>query len=184
MTGELVYRVRNAFAKHPILVAKAGKIDTSKGKVWIEIKFPDATPPEYEQPGIELLEDGTLRKATRPVDSTIHHRLTRLFYPKEAAKALYNNTTSKLRSSWKGFKVYMGWSPESKTETVQELVQRISANPRSSANPTTSVTPSPFPTSATPTQQPGASPSVASVDGATKDLDRVTIDPKKFTLDL
>jgi len=182
--GELVYRVRNAFAKHPILVAKAGKIDTSKGKVWIEVKFPDTTPNEYEQPGIELLEDGTLRKATRPVDSTVHHRLNRLFYPKEAAKAMYNSTTSKLGSSWKGFKVYMGWSPESKTETVQELVQRISANPRSSANPTTSVTSRPFSTSATPTQQPGASPSVAPVDGATKDLDRVTIDPKKFTLDL
>jgi hypothetical protein len=184
LTAELVSRVRTFFANHPIVVAKAGKIDISKGKVWLEFKFPDTTPDEYERPGIELLEDGSWRKATRPVDTTAHHRLNRLLYPKEAAKALYNTTTNKVGSSWKGFKVYMGWSQESKTETVQELVQRIAANPRSSANPTTSVTQVPFSTSATDTQQPGASPSVAPVDGATKDLDRIQMDPKKLTLDL
>lgn len=176
--------IRNLFAKSPQYVAKAGKIDTNKGNMWVEFKFPDAAPDEYERPGIELTEDLEWRKATRPVEAAHHHRLNRILYPKEVANALYQDTTKKAGRVWKDFKIYMGWSQESKTEAVQQLVQRIAANPQSSANRTTSLTPSPFSTSAKDTQQPGTPPSAAPMDGPAKDLGFVLPDPKKLTLDL
>jgi hypothetical protein len=177
--------LRNLFAKSPPYVAKAGKIDTDKGNMWIEFKFPDTAPDEYERPGIELTEDLEWRKATRPVEAPHHHRLNRILYPKEAANALYHDTTKKAGRAWEDFKIYMGWSQESKTEAVQQLVQRIAANPQSSVNKTTSIIPSPFSTSAKDTQQPGVPPSAAPVDAPAKDLNGLLLpDPKKLTLDL
>jgi hypothetical protein len=79
----------------------------------------------------------------------------------------------------------MGWSQESKTEAVQQLVQRIAANPQSSVNKTTSILPAPFSTSAKDTQQSGVPPAAAPVDGPAKDLNGILLpDPKKLTLDL
>lgn len=176
--------VRNAVARSPVLVARVGKIDMSKGLTWIDFKFPDTTPDEYERPGIELVEDLSWRKTTRPVESAHHHRLNRLLYPKEAANALYKDTSNKAGRAWKDFKIYMGWDQESKTETVQQLVQRIGANPRSSANQMTSVTANPLSTSAKDSQQPGVPPSAAPIDGPAKDLGLALPDPKKMTLDL
>jgi hypothetical protein len=156
--------------------------------MWIEFKFPDGPPIEYERPGIELTEDLEWRKATRPVEDIDHQRLNRILFPTEVANALYQDTTKKAAKSWKYLKIYMGWDEESKTETIQQLVQRIGANPRSSPNavaPSASTTPSALSTSpAKDTQQPGASPSIAPVDGPAKDLGFILPDPKKMTLDL
>ncbi|KAG9188813.1 hypothetical protein G6011_07518 [Alternaria panax] len=186
--GELASMIRNLFAKTPSYVATAGKIDTNKGNMWIEFKFLDTTPPEFERPGIELTEDLEWRKATRPVETSHHIRLNRILYPKPAAEALYQDTKRKIGRTWKEFKIYMGWSQESQTETVQQLVKRVSTNPQSSVNKTTSITPNPFSTPASDTQQPGTttpSSTVAPVDGPAKELNGILLpDPKKLTLDL
>ena len=182
--GELVNSLRSALAKNPHWVRKLGKIDTSKGNTWLEFKFPDGPPLEYERPGIELTENLEWRKATRPVEFTHHNRLTRLLYPKEVADALYNDTTKKAKGVWKDFQVYMGWHQDSKTDTVQQLVQRIAANPQSSASQPTITTPDPTSASSTDSQQSIISPSSAPVDGPPKDMGFVLPDPKKMTLDL
>ncbi|KAH8629981.1 hypothetical protein IG631_14558 [Alternaria alternata] len=184
--GELVLITRQTFAQSPPFVAKVGKIDLHKGKTWVEFRFPDTMPDEYERPGIELTEDLEWRRATRPVEPSHHLRLERVLYPKEAAKALYQDTSKKAGRAWKDFKIYMGWSQESQTEAVQQLVKRISANPQSTLNKTTSMNPDPFSTSAKDTQQSSTTPSSAApVDGPAKDLNGILLpDPKKLMLDL
>lgn len=183
---ELVLITRQTFAQSPPFVAKVGKIDLHKGKTWVEFRFPDTMPDEYERPGIELTEDLEWRRATRPVEPSHHLRLERVLYPKEAAKALYQDTSKKAGRAWKDFKIYMGWSQESQTEAVQQLVKRISANPQSTLNKTTSMNPDPFSTSAKDTQQSSTTPSSAApVDGPAKDLNGILLpDPKKLMLDL
>ncbi|KAE8833007.1 hypothetical protein PTNB73_09592 [Pyrenophora teres f. teres] len=182
--GDLVSSLRGALAKNPNWVRRLGKVDTSKGKTWLEFKFPDGPPIEYERPGIELTENLEWRKATRPVNSNHHDHLKRLLYPKEVANALYNDTSNKAKGLWKGFQVYMGWHQESKTDTVQQLVQRIAANPQSSASQPTTTTLDPASTSSTDSQQPSITPSSAPIDGSPKDLGFVLPEPKKLTLDL
>jgi hypothetical protein len=171
-------------AQSPPYKVRLGKIDTTKGKMWIEFKFPDGPPIEFERPGIELTEGLEWRKATRPVEDIHHQRLNRILFPTEVANALYQDTTKKADKTWKDFKVYMGWAQESKAETVQQIVQRIDAIGKSTSNAATpSTTPNPLAeSSAKDTQQP-ATPPAAPVDGlAEKGF--VLPDPKKMTLDL
>lgn len=174
--------VRNNAEKKTLYTSRLGKIDTSRGMSWVEIQFPNGPPVEYERPGIELTENLQWRKATRPVEDAHHRRLERVLYPKEATDALYKDTTRKAEKAWKNFKIYMGWDQESKSETVQELFQRISTN-RQPTGESTSIAPNTFSASANDTQRPGASPSPAPVDGPASigfDLP----DPKSMTLDL
>jgi hypothetical protein len=175
--------VRTRVAKTPQLVAKIGNVDTKKGNLWVEFNFPDGPPLEYERPGIELTEDLEWRKATRPVEAVHHHRLNKILAPTAVASAVYKDTTRRAAKSWKTMKVYMGWDQESQTETVQQLVQRISANPRSSVTSAVPSSTNPFsPTSAKDTQSPAASPAPA--DEPTKDIGIILPDPKSMTLDL
>ncbi|KAJ4372220.1 hypothetical protein N0V83_003994 [Neocucurbitaria cava] len=186
--GQLVGMIRDLVAKDPKNVLMLGKIDKSKGKVWIEFQFPDGPPLEYERPGIELTEDLEWRKATRPVEDIHHIHLKRLLFPTEAATALYQDTKRKAELIWRGFKAYIGWEEKYEPETVQQLVQRIGASPSSTsppAKPMKPAVPNPSPvTPATDTQQPSVSPSVAPADGPAKDVGFVLPDPKKLTLDL
>jgi hypothetical protein len=57
--------MRNFAQKNPTWTARLGPINTKKGKQWIELKFPDGPPVEYERPGLELTEDLEWRKTTR-----------------------------------------------------------------------------------------------------------------------
>jgi hypothetical protein len=174
--------VRTSAQLKTLFISRIGQVDATKGKSWIEFQFPNGPPLEYERPGIELTESLEWRKATRPVEDVHHRRLNRVLYPKEAAGALYKDTTRKAGKAWKNFKIYMGWDQESKAETVQEIFQRISANPQS-AGQTTSTAPNPFSASANDTQQPGASPSATPIDGPTN-ISFALPDPKSMTLDL
>ncbi|KAF1839972.1 uncharacterized protein K460DRAFT_371935 [Cucurbitaria berberidis CBS 394.84] len=186
--GELATLIRDLAAKNPQYVARLGKIDTSKGKLWIEFKFPDGPPVEYERPGFELTEDLEWRKATRPVEDIHHQRLNKVLFPTEVANALYQDTKRKVEISWRDFRAYLGWEQKSEPDTVQQLVQRIGASPPSPSSRTVSTStasPNPLPTSpVNETQQPTTSPSAAPADGLAKDLGFVLPDPKKLTLDL
>ncbi|KAH7399304.1 hypothetical protein BKA66DRAFT_545469 [Pyrenochaeta sp. MPI-SDFR-AT-0127] len=185
---ELVATIRSSAAKNPGYIARYGQVDTSKGGFWLEVKFPDGPPVEYERPGIELTEDLEWRKATRLVEEAHHHRLTKAFLPKEVAVALYEDTKRKARISWKDFRVYMGWDEKSEPDTAQQLIQRIGVHPPSaptSTAPSNNATPnSPSTSPANDTQRTASSPSTAPVDGLAKDLGLVLPDPKKLTMDL
>lgn len=187
--SELTVLVRNLAAKSPTYVARLGKVDTSKGKVWIEFKFPDGPPIEYERPGFELTEGLEWRKATRPIEEVNRHRLNRLLYPKEATIALYEDTKRKATQSWKTWKAYIGWEENPEPETVQQLMQRIGANPRSIPTPIVpsaeSAGTSPASTSPANETQPAApTRQAARTDSPLKDLMFVLPDPKKAILDL
>ncbi|KAF1941612.1 hypothetical protein EJ02DRAFT_404155 [Clathrospora elynae] len=185
--GELATCIRALAAKSPQYVARLGKVDVEKGKAWVEFKFPDGPPVEYERPGLALTDDLEWRKASRPVENSHHHRLNKALYPTEVANALYQDTKRKTIQSWKHFRVYMGWDEESKSDTVKDLIQRIGANPPSSSPASPPANPTPGALSASPakdTQQPAASPSAAPVDGPANALGFILPDPKKMTLDL
>lgn len=169
--------VRNNLARNPRYVAQVGNVDTSKGQVWVQFKFPDGPPVEYERPGVELTEDLEWRKATRPVEGAHHHRLTRVLRPTEAASALYAETKQKafiywtyFGISWKDFKVYIGWEEKSELNELQKLVRDYCAIP--STVPTTNDA-TPNNASNVPakdTQQTASYPPKLAVDGLAKDL--------------
>tara|TARA_R110002003_G_scaffold59_8_gene5276 strand:- start:2911 stop:3669 length:759 start_codon:yes stop_codon:yes gene_type:complete len=177
--------VRKIAQQNPSYVARLGKIDTSKGKVWIELKFPDGPPQEYERPGIELTEDLQWRRATRPVDPMHHVRLNRLLVPTEASNALYQDTKRKAALSWKSFRTYMGWEEKSEPDTVQSVVQRVLANPPPAPGSGVSVTPAATDAQSSPaaeTKSPAQTTS--SLGSHAKALGFVLPEPKQLTLDL
>lgn len=183
---ELVNLVRTACSS-PAYVAKIGEVDHKKGRAWIEFKFPDGPPPEYERPGYELTEDLEWRKTTRDVEPAHHHKLNKVLYPTAAAGALYEDTKRKAERSWNEFAVYMGWAEKTEALTVQQMLQQVgSASPPASpvVPPATAAPASPF-GAALPgaTQQPARQPSPPAA-GTGKDLGIALPDAKALTLDL
>lgn len=186
---ELKSMIRTQFQKNPTWKARLGNIDVNKGRAWIEIKFPDGPPIEYERPGIELTEDLEWRKATRTVEDLHHHRINRLLYPKDISTALYQDTKQKLQLSWKNFASYVGFGGNPEAETVQSVVQRVLANPPSpgvTINPDTTpgaLTPNP-PESKAPSDSKQAAQATSSVSSRSSEVGFVLPDPKTLTLDL
>jgi hypothetical protein len=186
---ELVNMVRTACSS-PAYQAKIGDVDHKKGRAWIEFKFPDGPPPEYERPGYELTEDLEWRKTTRDVEPIHHHKLNKVLYPTAAAGALYEDTKRKAERSWKDLAVYMGWAEKTEAITVQQMVQQI-GNP-SPPTPTGPIVPPTAAASASPfgaalpgaTQQSGGQASPPAT-GSGKDLAGIALpDAKALTLDL
>ncbi|KAF1932042.1 uncharacterized protein M421DRAFT_55160 [Didymella exigua CBS 183.55] len=181
---ELVTMVRTS----PGLKEKLGEIDHKRGRAWIEFRFPEGPPPEYERPGYELTEDLEWRKTTRDVEPMHHHRLKKLLYPTAAAGAVYEDTKKKAVRSWNEFEVYMGWAEKTTVPTVQQTIQQVgnTTPPPSPATPPGTAAPaSPF-GAALPgaTQQPAGQPSPPAA-GTGKDLASITLpDAKALTLDL
>lgn len=156
--------------------------------MWVEFRFPDGPPTEYERPGFELTEELQWRRATRPVEEAHHRRLNRILYPTEATHALYNDTKRKAAQSWKAMKVYMRWEDAPATESMEQFIQRINQQRLASSgsgDPSTGAMPSPMsPSSAKDASQPVATPPTEPVDGTAKDLGFVLPDPKKLTMNL
>ncbi|KAF2855466.1 hypothetical protein T440DRAFT_504123 [Plenodomus tracheiphilus IPT5] len=186
--GELVSLVRSTVAQVPQWGGKLGKIDTSKGKVWVEIKFPDSLPVEYERPGIALTEELEWVKATRPVEAAHHQRLERLLQPTHSASALYQDAKRRTSQSWQDLKAYFGWNQKAATPSTSLVLPPVGAMPLPSPSPSassTGTTTKPAATSqANDTQPPTISPSHVPVDGPTSSLSLLLPDPKKVTMDL
>lgn len=184
--AELVKIVRETMTKVSWCEARIGKVDLGKGKIWVEVTFPDGPPVEFERPGIELTEDLQWRKATRPVEEAHHRRIEKLLYPTVAANALYDDTLRKGAQTWKIFKTYIGWQEQTKAETTEDLARRWAA-----ASPFTKVDLGP---SRTPTTTPGSPASANETQRAAASSSQSTSesllgtfalpDPKKVTLDL
>lgn len=143
-TDEFTTLNREVAEKHPVF-KKIGKIDKKKGKVWIEFSFPDGPPIEYERPGIELTDELVWRQATRPVEDTHHQRLSKLITPTAASNAVLKDTMRRVDSTWRTFRVYMGWDdkPNSMQHTFQQILVNPttpSSTPEAQSSPTSSAT--------------------------------------------
>jgi hypothetical protein len=181
-TDELSALIRSIAKKNPGYAARLGTIDASKGKAWIEVKFPDGPPIEYERPGIELTEDLEWRKATRPVEELHHQRLAKLLYPSAVSTAIYQDTKRKAAVSWRSFQSYLGWEVKAEPTTVKQVIQKVLADPAAPSPPGTSAAPaaSDSTASAAPdNKQPAETDSPLA-----KDVGFALPDPKKLTLDL
>ncbi|KAH3945540.1 hypothetical protein HBI81_083440 [Parastagonospora nodorum] len=191
--NELIFMMRNMAEKNTGWTSRLGKIDTSKGKAWIELKFPDGPPPRYEQPGLALTGDLEWRKATHPVEDLHHQRLNKLLFPSVVSNALYADLKQKALLSWKSFKLSVGLEQNPKPRptpvpgSIQDEVAKFVA--RGEKKPeTTGVSATPAASS------PPAAPAVNSTDAAdpasslssqqAKELGLNLPDPKNFTLDL
>lgn len=177
--------IRQLAQKNPSYVARLGKIDASKGNMWVEFRFPDGPPTEYERPGVELTEHLEWRKATRPVQDMHHQRLSKLLYPTEASTALYQDTKRRLLVSWNTIKSCVGWEDRSQPDTVQQVFQRALANsPPPPGTDASSVPPPTDKSASTISESSPSASSASSLDNSAKDLGFVLPDPKKLTLDL
>ncbi|KAF2118124.1 hypothetical protein BDV96DRAFT_569283 [Lophiotrema nucula] len=107
--GELISLVRDLAARNPHYMMRIGKIDPEKGAIWVEVKFPDGPPIEFERPGIEITEDLDFRWSTRPVHEVHHKRIGKLLMPTTAAHSLYLDTKTKVWKQWYDFKQFVGW---------------------------------------------------------------------------
>ena len=183
--GELVASLRDTISKSPAYVARLGNIDPNKGKVLIDLKFPDGPPPEYERPGIELTEELEWRKATRPVEHAHHQRLDQLLYPTGASTAIYQDTKRRVSLTWNSLKTYMGWEGTPQAGTAQDVVQRVFANPPvTTSSGASTPTPSPAPSSPTKEVSQQSTASASPGETRTKDAGFMLPDPKSLTLDL
>ncbi|KAF1975223.1 hypothetical protein BU23DRAFT_552630 [Bimuria novae-zelandiae CBS 107.79] len=131
---ELITTVRDLATKNAHIKMHLGKIDTTKGKVWIEVKFPDGPPLEYEQPGIELTEDLTIRKTTRPVHEMHHKRLARVLMPTGVMNSVYYDMKRRMFASWQDFKRYTGL--EETRPTAQSVIKGLPLPPAVPVSPT------------------------------------------------
>ncbi|KAF2730050.1 hypothetical protein EJ04DRAFT_515500 [Polyplosphaeria fusca] len=125
--GKLVAMVREMAARSPGYTARLGKINTNKGGIWIEVRFPDGPPIEYERPGYEITDDLELRKSTRPVEAVHHRRLNNLLVPTATAKAFYVDTKEKAGRQWQELRKYLGWQEQEKDVKVSITILEPSA---------------------------------------------------------
>ena len=180
---DLVNIIRNQ-CSDPEYAAIIGPVDHSKGRIWIEFKFPEGPPPEFERPGYILTENLEWRKTTQDVDPRHHVRITRLLQPSAAATALYQDTKRKVGRTWNNLSVYMGWTEKIETPTVQQMMQQTKSPSTPSSSAVSSTSASPF--NASPpgaSQQPAAQSPSPGAD-AEKELGFALPDPKSLTLDL
>lgn len=180
---ELINLVRTSCSS-PAYIAKIGEVDPKRGRAWIEFKYPDGPPPEFERPGYELTEDLEWRQTTRDVEPAHHHRITNLLSPTAAAAALYEDTKRKAGRSWNTFAAYIGWADQPEHLTVQQIIQQATntrppSSPSSSSTATASTTTSPFTTT-----PPTSSNSSNDKPPEEKALTIALPDPKTLTLDL
>ncbi|KAH7087070.1 hypothetical protein FB567DRAFT_496750 [Paraphoma chrysanthemicola] len=183
--NELVSMMRTMAQRTPGYEVRIGKVDTSKGNKWVEVKFPDGPPREYERPGIELTEDLEWRRATRPVEPIHHARLSRVLFPTEVSNALYQDTKRKAELSWRSFRSYIGWEETSEPATVQTVVQKAVANAPSPSAPGVQVAPAATSSPSSPaTESKPTTETTSSLSSQAKELGFVLPDPKRLTLDL
>jgi hypothetical protein len=143
--GELVSTVRDAATKNPRFTSLLGQVDPTKGSIWIEVRFPDGPPLEYERPGFELTEDLSFRKTTRLVDPLHHKKLANVLIPTTVANSVYSDLKRRTYSLWLDLRKYAGF--EVKGSPVQNMFRGIPPPGMSTSTTQTPVAPStPAPT--------------------------------------
>lgn len=183
--AELVRTVRETAIKQPWCDRRLGKVDTSKGKVWFEVTFPDGPPPEFERPGIELTEDLQWRRTTRPVETSHHIRLERALYPTTTAAALYRDAKCRAVETWESFRAYIGWEKNLATLTTEERARRFGLSMKAFPEPKSPGTTDTKPNTAASASEAQVANPAASPTTSTGLLGAFVLpDPKKLTLDM
>lgn len=182
--NELVSIVRDLATKNPGYGQFLGRIDPKKGATWIEVRFPDGPPLEYERPGFELTEDLTFRRTTRPVDELHHKRLANLLMPTSTMATVYLDMKRRMLASWQDFRRYTGLEENSKP-SVEGIIKSL---PVPTVTPTESVQTAATPNAPALPPQADAEKQVApplSTNPALEKLGLSLPDPKQVpTLDL
>ncbi|ORY15023.1 hypothetical protein BCR34DRAFT_196978 [Clohesyomyces aquaticus] len=205
---ELIGLVRQGSSTRPDYIRRLGEIDPQKGYWWIELKFPDGPPQEYERPGIEITDDLRYRWTTRSVNEIHHQRLNNVLVPTAVAKSIYVDTKKKVERSWLGLQKYVGWGntpskpPESlpppppppppPTQQQSPPAGKTSGSPTPPAAPANappakeSSSPSPPQTPATSRKEPQKEPetSTSLESSVYKRFGVLLPSPKTLTLDL
>ena len=132
--GELVSMVRDLATKNPRFGMHLGKIDARKGNIWIEVKFPDGPPLEYERPGIELTEDLTFRKTTRPVHELHHKKLANILMPTNTLTSVLYDMKRRALASWENLCKYTGMAGSTKS-TTHDIIKGLPTTPIMSGHP-------------------------------------------------
>ncbi|KAF2869524.1 hypothetical protein BDV95DRAFT_577595 [Massariosphaeria phaeospora] len=129
LRAELVFMARDAVSKSPAYRLRLGKVNMTTGVAWLETKFPDGPPVEFERPGIEITEELTARWSTRPVNEIHHRRLSNILVPTAAANSLYGDTRVKVSRKWRELKRYVGWDVKPQSTAPWTLVTGVPDSP-------------------------------------------------------
>ena len=132
--GELVSLVRDLAVRNPRLSTLVGEIDIKKGAIWIETKFPDGPPLEYERPGFMLTEDLTFKKTTIPVQEIHHKRLADLLTPTSTMATVYLDMKRRMLASWQDFRRYTGLDKNS-PPTAEGIIGGLPMSPVTPVQP-------------------------------------------------
>jgi hypothetical protein len=104
----------------------------------LDFLYPAGPPIEYERPGIEVREDLSVCRSSRPVDSLVHQRMNNYLYPAGAVKSVYAHASEKTTKHWKTLVNGFGfWSEKSGESGSQEKLQ-MNGSASSDSKPTAS----------------------------------------------
>lgn len=120
--------------KHPNWV-QLGKIDLAKGSFLLDVKFPPGPPIDYEQPGLILTNDLTLKRDIRVYDQLKYVRYASLLMPTAVMHATYYTITGTMSMFWQQMKMRIGLGDTS-IPTVQDIIRQLPAPNTPPALPT------------------------------------------------
>jgi hypothetical protein len=118
------------------LKGRLGKIDTERGMQWFDFIFPSGPPLEYERPGIEVREDLSVHRTTRPVDQFVHQKINNLLTPAGAVTSVYAHATEKATKHWKTLKSAAGFQSAANNESGSSSKFQITGSASDGSKPT------------------------------------------------
>ncbi|KAF2096669.1 hypothetical protein NA57DRAFT_58569 [Rhizodiscina lignyota] len=113
---QLVGHVRNVISRHKNFARDLGRVDPSKGRVMLNIYFPDGPPQLYEIQGL-LLTDNTIAWAAKsmPQDEYLRHR--NAIWPATAFWSVYSSSKYLFETQWKKAKETFGFGGTGKSDS-------------------------------------------------------------------
>ncbi|KAF2281194.1 uncharacterized protein EI97DRAFT_389638 [Westerdykella ornata] len=112
MQEDFVVMIRTFFLRSWGTRSPIGDVDPRAGSFLLHLRYPHQPPIEYERPGIEILEDLSVQRSTRPVEEAHHHRLAALLRPVPSAQGLYAHIKGTAARVWDGIRSCLGWSAQ------------------------------------------------------------------------
>lgn len=104
----------------------------------LDFEYPYGPPPEYERPGIEVREDLSVCRSSRPVDPLVHRRMNSYLYPAGAVKSVYAHAREKTMKHWNTLTTGFGlWNEKTGESGSQEKLQ-VHGSASSGSKPATS----------------------------------------------
>ncbi|KAF2085603.1 hypothetical protein K490DRAFT_58499 [Saccharata proteae CBS 121410] len=116
----LVAMIRRSCADDRIAVKNFGRIDTTKGRWWLDITFPDGPPIEYERAGIEIGDD-YIALTRRTISQVNHRREQRALWPTVVASSFFASVNYLFKSNVNRVREKLGLAPwDPKVDTIDK----------------------------------------------------------------